>query len=157
MHSTVLSRRSLIALAAVTVVSSLLAPAASAAGTECTWQVEHLPVRAGMDSGNLRITGVDGQGNVSGFHAPGRTDHTLVRWTSAGVEVVPRPDGADKFVTIAGNASGVVIGVVDRPGASSVLMTHTPGVGYRELPTPAGYDHVAAEDINDRGDVLGRA
>ncbi|CCH30160.1 hypothetical protein ABZ816_38235 [Actinosynnema sp. NPDC047251] len=157
MRNTALSRRSLIAFAAATVVSSLLAPAASAAGTECTWQVEVLPVQEGMGSGNLRITGVDGQGNVSGFYAPNRTDHTLVRWTAAGLEVVPRPEGAGKFVTIAGNASGVVVGTVDRPGTSSVLMTHAPGVGYRELPTPAGYDNVAAKDINGRGDVLGRA
>ncbi|GAA2805939.1 hypothetical protein [Crossiella cryophila] len=156
MRSTSLSRRALIAFAAATVVTSLLAPTA-AAGAECTWQVEKLPVQDGMDWSNLRLTGVDAQGNVSGFFSPERKNHTLVRWTADGMEIVPRPEGVDAFVTIAGNASGVVIGRVYRPGAPTGSMTHTPGAGYRELPDPAGYEVLSVLDINDRGDVLGKA
>ena len=148
-----LSRRALVTLAAATVVTTLLAPAASAAA-DCA--VEYLPVQDGMSWSNLRITGVDGQGNVSGFYSPGRTDHTLVRWTAAGLEVVPRPSGVKEFVTTAGNASGVVVAMADREDGTRVPMTHTPGVGYRELPVPAGYAVWGSYDINDRGDVVGQ-
>ncbi|USX53659.1 hypothetical protein [Lentzea sp. HUAS12] len=151
------NRPVLAALTALTVVTSLLAPTAAAAA-DCTWRLSPLPVRDGMDWSNLRITSVDAQGNVSGFHTTkGENDHALTRWTATGVEVVPRPEGATAFVTIAGNASGVVIGRVDRPGGGA-LMTHTPGVGYRDLPLPAGYDvsMVSLTDINDRGDVLAK-
>lgn len=149
-----LFRRALFALAATTVVTALLAPAASAA--DCAWQMEYLPVHDGMSWSNLRITGVDGQGNVSGFYIPSQNDHVLARWTAAGMEVVPRPDGVTKFVTTAGNASGVVVAMADREDGSKVAMTHTPGVGYRELPAPAGYVVWLVDDINDRGDVIGR-
>ncbi|HEX8867112.1 MAG TPA: hypothetical protein VF821_15750, partial [Lentzea sp.] len=148
-----MSRRALAPLVAATVVATLLAPAATAA--ECVWQAEYLPVQDGMSWSNLRITGVDGQGNASGFYSPDRDGHTLVRWTSSGLEIVPRPDGAQRFVTIAGNAFGVVIGMAERDD-SRTPMTHTPGEGYRELPTPAGYVVTGVQDVNDRGDVLGR-
>lgn len=156
MRRKTLFRRALIALTATTVVTALLAPAASAAA-DCTWQLEHLPVQDGMSWSNLRITGVDGQGNVSGFHIPSQKDHVLARWTAAGMELVPRPDGITKFVTVAGNASGVVVACADRADGSLAVLTHAPGVGYRELPAPAGYEVWIVDDINDRGDVLGRA
>ncbi len=152
------NRPLLIAIAAVTVVTSLLAPTAPAAA-DCTWQLSPLPIQDGMNWSNLRITGVDAQGNVSGFHATkGKNDHALIRWTASGVEIVPRPEGTTAFVTIAGNASGVVIGRVDRADGGGALMTHAPGAGYRELPIPAGYDatRFSLTDINDRGDVLAK-
>lgn len=148
-------RRALVALAAATVVTTLLAPAASAAA-DCTWQLEHLPIQEGMGSNNLRINGVDAQGDVAGFYVPTTNDHTLARWTGTSVEVVPRPEGVKAFVTRASNASGVVAAIADRTDGSSVAMTHTPGVGYRELPTPAGQVVSGVEDINGRGDVVGR-
>ncbi|MEV6235192.1 hypothetical protein [Lentzea sp. NPDC051838] len=148
-----LSRRALVSIAAATVVTTLLAPAASAAA-DCT--VEYLPVQNGADWSSLRITGVDRWGNVSGFYSPNRDDHTLARWTADGMQIVPRPEGAKKFVTRAANASGVVAASVDRTDGTTVAMTHSPGAGYRELPTPAGYQVWGVEDINDRGDVLGR-
>ncbi|MET9633365.1 hypothetical protein ABZX92_38490 [Lentzea sp. NPDC006480] len=147
------SRRALGSLAAAIFVTTLLAPASSAAAG-CT--VEDLPVQDGMSWSNLRITGVDGQGGVTGFYSPGRTDHALVRWTTAGVEVVPRPDGVTKFVTAAGNASGEVVAVAYRADGSSAAMTYTPGAGYRELPLPSGYELWLVDDINDRGDVVAR-
>jgi hypothetical protein len=152
-----MSRRAFVTLTAATVVTTLLAPAASAAA-DCTWQQpEYLPVQNGADWSSLRITGVDGQGGVTGFYSPNRTDHTLARWTASGMEIVPRPDGVSMFVTMAGNASGVIVARADRADGSTVAMTHTPGAGYRELPTPAGYVVWGVDDINSRGDVLGRA
>ncbi|MFD5829942.1 hypothetical protein [Lentzea sp. NPDC060358] len=153
------TRSLLTAIAALTVATGLLAPSA-AADPGCTWQLSPLPVRSGMDWSTLRITGVDAQGGVSGFHtsARGAGDHALTRWTSAGVEVLPRPEGATAFVTIAGNASGLVIGRVELAGGGAALMTHAPGTGYRTLPLPAGYDAAwfTLVDVNDRGDVLAK-
>ncbi|WP_394618636.1 hypothetical protein JNUCC0626_05915 [Lentzea sp. JNUCC 0626] len=146
----------LVTIAAV--VTGLLTPAASAAA-DCTWQIRPLPVEDGMDWSNLRITGVDAQGNASGFHTTrGKLDHALTRWTADRVEVLPKPKGATAFVTIAGNASGVVIGRVELDDGTEAFMTHTPGVGYQELPVPAGYDPelITLTDINDRGDVLAK-
>ncbi|WP_156212989.1 hypothetical protein [Lentzea aerocolonigenes] len=148
------SRRALVSLVAATVVTTLLAPASSAA-VGCT--VEDLPVQDGMSWSNLRITGVDGQGGVTGFYLPSGNDNTLVRWTSTSAEVVPRPDGVTKFVTAAGNALGAVVARADRADGSSAVMTYTPGAGYRELPLPSGYEVWIVDDINDRGDVVARA
>ncbi|GAA3662068.1 hypothetical protein GCM10022267_55370 [Lentzea roselyniae] len=155
MHITSLSCRALVTVVATTVVTALLAPVASAAA-DCTWQRESLPILDGMSWSNIRITGVDGQGNVSGFYSPGGDDRVLARWTTSGVEIVPKPEGVAKFVTRTGNASGVVGAIADRSDGTSVAMTHTPGSGYRELPTPAGYRVWGVEDINNRGDVVGR-
>ncbi|MDT7786624.1 MAG: hypothetical protein QOF58_5043 [Pseudonocardiales bacterium] len=153
MRTISVSRRALVSLAAAIFVTTLLAPASSAA-VGCT--VEDLPVQDGMSWSNLRITGVDGQGGVTGFYLPSRNDNTLVRWIGTGVEVVPRPDGVTKFVTSAGNASGAVAAFADRVDGSTVPMTYTPGTGYRELPVPSGYELWLVDDINDRGDVVGR-
>ncbi|MCP2197153.1 hypothetical protein [Lentzea flava] len=141
---------------ATTVVTALLTPVASAAA-DCTWQREALPIQDGMSWSNLRITGVDGQGNVSGFYAPGGEDRVLARWTTFAMEIVPKPDGVKKFVPSAVNASGVVIGGAYHDDGRYVATTHTPGAGYRELPAPAGAEVWLVEDINDRGDVLARA
>lgn len=150
------SRHALVAFVATTAVTALLAPAASAAA-DCTWQREALPIQDGMSWSNLRVTGVDARGDVSGFYSPGGEDRVLARWSSAGMEIVPKPDGVTKFVPSTGNDAGVVLGGAYHEDGSYVATTHTPGAGYRALPAPAGAKVWLVEDINNRGDVIARA
>ncbi|MBP2472142.1 hypothetical protein JOF53_001014 [Crossiella equi] len=127
-----------------------VAPAPAA----CSWQVEKLPVPAGMAPGNVRVAGVDAQGNTAGSYGMVGSPDKLLRWSASGVEVVGGP-GGKSFLAYAQNASGVVAGASYDSATGWSAYTHTPGKGFRQLTPPAGLTNPRAVDVNDRGDVLG--
>ncbi|MGW0521503.1 hypothetical protein [Crossiella sp. NPDC003009] len=124
----------------------VLAPAAAAATPDCTWQASEVATPDGYGTAGLRVTGVDGKGNYSGYYGSStdpQAQPPRVRYATSGDM----------------NAAGVQVvnGLRAGPNNVHVALTHSPETGYRELPVPPGTYDAHAISIADSGDLVGSA
>ncbi|WP_143342691.1 hypothetical protein, partial [Crossiella equi] len=111
-------RTSVVAVSAALTLSAIgLVPAsASPVGGACAWHATEVAAPKGHEARFLTVTGADGRGDYSGYHAPTSADIGFIRWHNGIPEVQKAPPGAEDPLPRDENGSGTVALTALRPG-----------------------------------------
>lgn len=123
---------------------------------DCTPVALDMPAANGPASPQAGVTAGDGTGRylAGEAHRVGPSLTTMVRWVDGRPSLVD-VFGAESLWVAGVNSSGEVVGSAPHAGGHVAWVYRDGAV--RRLALPPGYRTAYAYDINDRGDVVGRA